>query len=246
MLAYVPESQSVPKTTPNTSVSVAANASTALVFNQTKSRSAHSQSSAPRNVHSNHSHTAVNVQKKDWFRKERFASSKDLSDTCQVFENVCHSSGRWWYKPKDGAEQPDFTLLTKLRGAPNAYPSEVRVFHSDVDARMRNRTCHESPITNHISIHSVYNMMLGEFYSRSLPVLHEIVQTQVDHIDDFLANTQMYVHMYDRNDKSMLDFHHAFTDAFRGHPLLDFKSLLDNAGCQCLPRLTMWLPKQYR
>jgi hypothetical protein len=31
----------------------------------------------------------------------------------------------------------------------------------------------------------------------------------------------------------------SFTDTFRGHHLLDFKSLLDNAGCQCLPRLLL-------
>jgi hypothetical protein len=54
-----------------------------------------------------------------------------------------------------------------------------------------------------------------------------------------LEQTQMYFHMFDRNDKTMLESHHAFTDAFRGHPLLDFKSLLDNAGCQCLPRLLL-------
>jgi hypothetical protein len=47
MLGLSLESQSVRKKTPSTTVSVAAN-STVLVFNKTKSRSAHSQSSAPR------------------------------------------------------------------------------------------------------------------------------------------------------------------------------------------------------
>lgn len=37
----------------------------------------------------------------------------------------------------------------------------------------------------------------------------------------------------------MLDSLHAFTDAIRGRPLLDFKSLFDNAACQCLPRLLL-------
>jgi hypothetical protein len=43
--------------------------------------------------------------------------------------------------------------------------------------------------------------------------------------------------MYERNDKTMLESHHIFTDAFRGHPLLDVKALLENSGCQCLQRL---------
>jgi hypothetical protein len=49
---------SVRKKTPHTAVSVAAN-SKALVFNKTESRNARSQSSAPRKVHTNHSHAAV-------------------------------------------------------------------------------------------------------------------------------------------------------------------------------------------
>jgi Glycosyltransferase 61 len=34
-----------------------------------------------------------------------------------------------------------------------------------------------------------------------------------------------------------LNSHHIFTEAFRGHPLLDVKALLGNSGCQCLQRL---------
>jgi hypothetical protein len=180
----------------------------------------------------------VDVPKKDWFQKKRFARSA-VRESCKVYEHVCHSSGRWWYKQTEGAEQPHFTLLTNLRGAPDVYPAKVRVHHSDVDARMRNQTCHESPIPNHISLHGSFDMMLGEFYSRVLMGLNEIARTQVDNFDDFREQTQLYLHMYNKNGGSMLDSHHAFTDAFRGHPLLDFKSLLDNAGCQCLPRLLL-------
>jgi hypothetical protein len=72
MLAYVPESQSITKTAPNTTVSIAAN-STALVFNETKSRNAHSQSSAPWKVHANHSHEIITLSNK----------SNALPPTCQ-------------------------------------------------------------------------------------------------------------------------------------------------------------------
>jgi hypothetical protein len=182
--------------------------------------------------------TEINVQKKDWFQRKRFQSSRALKKSCHIFENVCHSSGRWWYKPTKGAEQPDFTLLTNLRGA-KGYPEKVRVFHSDVNAHMRNRTCHESPIPNHVSLHGNFDTMLGEFYVRVLVGLNEMARSQVDNMDDFLEQTQLYLHMYEKNNKAMLDSHHIFTDAFRGHPLLDFKSLLDNAECQCLPRLLL-------
>jgi hypothetical protein len=190
-------------------------------------------------------------KKKDWYQKDRFASNRALSRSCKIFENVCHSSGRWWYQPSStqGAEQPSFMLLTNLRGA-KGYPAKIRVNapktdnntnnnNEHDDPRMSNRTCHDSPVHNHVVLHSDFDNMLGEFYMRVLVGLNEMMRTQVDanRIDDFLTQTQLYVHMYDKNDRSMLDSHHAFTDAFRGHPLQDFKSLLDNSGCQCLPRL---------
>jgi hypothetical protein len=173
----------------------------------------------------------------DWFQADRFNAIPFIENDCTYVEHICHSSGRWWYQPTVGAKQPEFTLRTELRGAPG-YPKNVRVKAME-DSLMNDRKCPESPIPNHLVMHSFYNSMLGEFYARILVGLHELARSQTDNFEDFVEQTQLYLHLYDRNDKSMLDSHHLFTDAFSTHPLLDFKSLLHNTGCQCVRRLIM-------
>jgi hypothetical protein len=78
--------------------------------------------------------------------------------------------------------------------------------------------------------------MLGEFFTtfEVMRATKVMVRTQVDHFDDFLGIRRCTFLMFSRNDKSMLDSHHAFTPTPFGDSLLDFKSLLDNGGCQCL------------
>ena len=157
---------------------------------------------------------------------------------CLVVDNICHSSGRWWYKPLEkggGGNQPPFTFDTSMTGAVG-YPDIVNVTTSNSEYNaelMSNTQCSVSPIINHIVTYSHYNTMLGEFYSRILMGLFQMARMQADDFLDFLQQTQIYLHMYERNDKTMLESHHIFTDAFRGHPLLDAKLLLENSGCRC-------------
>jgi hypothetical protein len=172
---------------------------------------------------------------KDWFQPDRFTSVPFIERSCIYVEHICHSSGRWWYQPTVGSKQPEFKLLAELRGAPG-YPKHVKVKAMD-DSFMSDRKCPESPFPNHLVMHSLYNNMLGEFYARTLVGLHELARSQTEDFDDFAEQTQLYLHLYDQ--KPMLDSHHLFTDAFRSHPLLDFKSLLYNSGCRCVRRLIL-------
>ena len=106
------------------------------------------------------------------------------------------------------------------------------------ESLISDRKCPESPIPNHLVMHSFWNNVLGEFYARTLVDLNALARSQVDDFEDFVEGTQLYLHLYE-NDKPMLDSHHLFTDAFRSHPLLDFKSLLQNSGCRCVRRLIL-------
>lgn len=128
----------------------------------------------------------------DWFQADRFESEPFLKNSCTFVENICHSSGRWWYKPDNQnlARQPEFTLRTELRDAPG-YPETIHV-RAFEDKRMSSRTCPYSPIPNHLVLHSKHNQMLGEFYLRVLAGLSELVRTQVDETLDFLRQTQLY------------------------------------------------------
>jgi hypothetical protein len=177
------------------------------------------------------------VAANDWFQADRFESEPFLKNSCTYVEHVCGSSGRWWYKATPGARQPEFTLRTELRGAPG-YPETIHVQALD-DPRMRNRVCPLSPIPNHLVLHSKDNHMLDEFYVRLLVGLSELVRTQTDNFDDFVEQTQLYLHMYDGNDRPLKDSQIIFTDAFRARQLNDFKSLLHTSGCLCHKRLIL-------
>jgi hypothetical protein len=128
---------------------------------------------------------------KDWFQADRFTSIPFIENSCTYVEHICHSSGRWWYQPTVGSKQPEFKLLTELRGAPG-YPKSVKVKAMD-DSFMSYRKCPESPIPNHLVMHSYYNNMLGEFYAKTLVGLHELVRSQTDNFEDFVEQTQLYV-----------------------------------------------------
>jgi hypothetical protein len=174
----------------------------------------------------------------DWFQVDRFESEPFLKNSCTFVENICHSTGQWWYDESDPlARQPEFTLRTELRGAPG-YPETIHVRASD-DKRMSHRTCPFSPSPNHLVLHGMHNHMLDQFYLRLLAGLSELVRTQVDEMVDFLRQTQLYLHLYEKNDKPLQDSHHIFTDAFRARQLHDFKSLLQNSGCMCHKRLIL-------
>jgi hypothetical protein len=131
------------------------------------------------------------VEGKDWFQADRFTSIPFIENSCTYVEHICHSSGRWWYQPTVGSKQPEFKLLTELRGAPG-YPKSVKVKAMD-DSLMSYRKCPESPIPNHLVMHSFFNNMLGEFYTKTLVGLHELVRLQTDSLEDFVEQTQLYV-----------------------------------------------------
>jgi hypothetical protein len=174
----------------------------------------------------------------DWFQVDRFESEPFLKNSCTFVENVCHSTGRWWYDESDPlARQPEFTLRTDLRGSPG-YPETIHVQALD-DKHMSKRTCPYTTTPNHLVLHGMHNHKLDQFYLRQLAGLSELVRTQVDEMVDFVQQTQLYLHLYEKNDKPLQAYHNIFTDAFRARPLHDFKSLLQDSGCMCHKRLIL-------
>jgi hypothetical protein len=75
--------------------------------------------------------------------------------------------------------------------------------------------------------------MLGEFYDRSLLFLDALRQTQ-----NWVLDAQLYLHLYHPY-RPLMDSHHLFTTPWRSRPLLSAVELLDDARCQCLPRLIL-------
>lgn len=97
--------------------------------------------------------------------------------------------------------------------------------------------CHDSPITNHIVMHSFYNDMLGEFYNRAVVGLFELFRAQHVRIDEFIKYSKLYIHRMIPT-KPLLESHQLFTNAFRSTQLGDFfNDLLYSVQCRCLPRI---------
>lgn len=77
--------------------------------------------------------------------------------------------------------------------------------------------------------------MLGEFYVRGLYFLWRVYQS----FPDLVRSSQLYIHSHDPSQRTLLESHHLFTQAFRTRPLLDFASALldDRSSCQCMKRV---------
>lgn len=99
------------------------------------------------------------------------------------------------------------------------------------------RQCTDAKTHNHVILYSRYNDMLGEFYSRSIRGLYQLVQSLNVTAHHFATHTDLYIHRMNPS-KPIMNSHMLFTDAFRGTPALgDLGDLLDTTACRCLPRV---------
>jgi hypothetical protein len=79
----------------------------------------------------------------------------------------------------------------------------------------------------------MYNDMLGEFYDRTLTNL-EVLHSKYD----WIRKAQLYLHLH-RPYGPIMDSHRLFTTPWRTRPIHSVVELLDDAHCECLPRLIL-------
>jgi hypothetical protein len=189
-------------------------------------------------------------QSNDWFDKDRWTSN-EFTNSCFFVEDICHSTHQWFYDNSNGngnrnsstsSHQP-FPLKVKLRwegieSLPKGYPDTLVV---DSQIPSNNLTCKYSPIPNHMTLFSYSNHMLGEFYTRALMGLSDIVNAGSNHpnnkfMKQFQTQTQLYLH-FEKGTSQVLESHQLFLDLFSNNPILPFRKLLDNTNCRCLKRL---------
>ena len=204
---------------------------------------------------------------RDWFEGREQWTKHPATNSCYVFDNLCHSTQQWFYDNNSSSRrhQPPFMLklrwkpiqgIRRVNTLPLGYPSELKVLDSIPEGIQQQ--CLYSPIANHVVLYSFSNHMLGEFYVRVLIGLWDIVSAitgvpsslqSVYQAGDsvhgiakklslFLEQTQFYMHL-EKGTESLLDSHSLFMNMFQSNPLLQFKTLLDNTGCRCLRRLIL-------
>lgn len=151
-------------------------------------------------------------------------TTNKLTAPCFYVEDICYTSNRFIYRRRDrNKRQPNWLFFL--------YDNTTYRFEPWSDD-MKTMNCHDSPTTNHIILFSMYNDMLGEFYTRSILFLYRL-SLQFERVTQ---DSQLYIHMFHFY-KDLLDSHHLFTSPFRTHPLRSLKNLVEDIPCTCFPRL---------
>jgi hypothetical protein len=97
--------------------------------------------------------------------------------------------------------------------------------------------CSYSPISHHMVLHSDYNHMIGEFYSRTILGLYQVLKNIPQ--SSVIPNVQYYIHFVDRRN-DMFDGHRLFLGGLPNHTdrLENFVSLMpQNTTCRCYQKL---------
>ena len=172
---------------------------------------------------------------------------------CFEVDAICHTrrDNRWfYYRHPNSSEREVFQPSMELRYEALKYDrgqnAEKRVnitVHgssrvnaiSDEDAKFfqyEGGTCHISPIPIHVSLQSLFNFMIGEFYVRTLSPLHLLMTSN---IDNHSINTslpweqyvQFYVHL-SHGDQKFYDGHKLLLSGMlSGENAPEVKSMLD-------------------
>lgn len=191
-----------------------------------------------------------------WFDKSEWDNNQVLQASCHYVEDVCTSAGKMFYDSNVMSEQPyPFSILTKWtrRQAvhdtlPAGYPSSIGILR---DIPSENLLCTYSRIPNHMSLFSVFDHMLGEFYVRVLMGFYDLFHTLGEtkktvngtsttdaskFLRQFRETTQLYLQL-DQGKSQLLDSHQLFLGLFSNSPPSHFKTLLDSPSCTCMKRL---------
>ncbi|EJK62878.1 hypothetical protein THAOC_16495 [Thalassiosira oceanica] len=114
------------------------------------------------------------------------------TDQCLELDGVCHrtSGNRWFYFSDDDRQgvtfQPDF----ELKGAPAKYDGGKDRADESISIKLSSPAdgvdpgvpegCGVSPVKRHVVLQSLFNDMIGEFYSRTLLRLYKLMAGHVE------------------------------------------------------------------
>eukprot|EP00956_Cyclotella_meneghiniana_P031094 scaffold80668_cov79-Cyclotella_meneghiniana.AAC.2 len=190
-----------------------------------------------------------------WWRKSKM---------CFEVDHICHrrSTNTWfYYQPQaEDNESPPFQPSMQLRCEPLRYDrgliAEERVnitvdasskvedvtfiddhrFHFSSTPNNQKETCKISPIPIHMTLQSMFNFMIGEFYARTLLPLYLLMTSKdrsTNSIDDVSSprpweqDIQFYVHL-SHGDQTLYDGHKLLLSGMlSGENSADVKSITD-------------------
>ena len=97
--------------------------------------------------------------------------------------------------------------------------------------------CPTDPVPFHMIVQSAYNDMIGEFYSRSLVALNQLLRDNP--IDaGYETKLQMYLHVIEKRKQELFEGHKLFMGGLPNNNKFDsFVSLVEDERCQCFQKL---------
>ena len=168
---------------------------------------------------------------------------KHKATSCFSLDHICHRNDEWFYRrsKESSNNQPTITYVqdnvTKTHGYIRVEPRIYFNVSSSSVIDTDSRTCPINPTPFHMIVQSAYNDMMGEFYSRSLVALNQLLQDSTI-AGSYYSDLQMYLHVVEKKKQKLLEGHNLFLGGLpNNNKFNSFLSLLEDNTCQCFQKL---------
>ncbi|KAL7487566.1 hypothetical protein ACHAW6_013132 [Cyclotella cf. meneghiniana] len=177
------------------------------------------------------------------YRHRKYFWDHNAETSCFRLDSICHRNDTWFYRRsgRTGSHQPTITYVQDNVTFSHGYIKVDPRIYFNVSASSVATTDHDScpihPIPFHMIVQSAYNDMMGEFYSRSLVALNQLLHDNPIP-GSYYSNLQMYLHVVEKNKQNLFEGHRLFLGGLPNNNKFDsFLSLLSNQTCNCFEKL---------
>lgn len=122
------------------------------------------------------------------YRHRKYFWDHNAETSCFRLDSICHRNDTWFYRRsgRTGSHQPTITYVQDNVTFSHGYIKVDPRIYFNVSASSVATTDHDScpihPIPFHMIVQSAYNDMMGEFYSRSLVALNQVLLSFLFHL----------------------------------------------------------------
>eukprot|EP00804_Cyclotella_cryptica_P010708 CCRYP_005486-RB/>CCRYP_005486-RB protein AED:0.32 eAED:0.32 QI:194/1/1/1/1/0.66/3/1177/595 len=168
---------------------------------------------------------------------------RNAETSCFRLDSICHRNDIWFYRRsgRETSHQPTITYVQENVTSSHGYIRVDPQIYFNVSASsvtpIDDDSCPIHPTPFHMIVQSAYNDMMGEFYSRSLVALNQLLQDNPIP-GSYYSNLQMYLHVVEKKKHKLLEGHRLFLGGLPNNNKFDsFLSLLSNQTCNCFEKL---------
>lgn len=164
--------------------------------------------------------------------------------SCFSLDSICHERDQWFYRQSEEltSHQPTIAYVQHNVTSSHGYLRvESRIYFNVSAASIinaDNEICPMNPTPIHMIVQSAYNDMMGEFYSRSLVALNQLLHDNPIPDSSYYKDLQMYLHVIEKKKQTPLEGHRLFLGGLPNNNKFDsFLSMVESDRCQCFKKL---------